>query len=86
MTDVMMRCADEAAARWCAKLEGGPVELDMQREFAKLTLDVVGRAAFGSGDAVSDKVSDEVYTGLNRLVEDKVARIFSGVVFIPGYR
>jgi hypothetical protein len=87
MTDIMVRCANEAAGRWCEKLQTGPGELDMQYEFSRLTLDVIGRAAFGTGGAASEVVAaDEVYIGMNKLLEEKVGRIMSGMEFIPGYR
>ena len=43
----MIACAHSAVDRWLGELHDGYGELDMYQKFAELTLDVIGRAAFG---------------------------------------
>ncbi|GAQ84494.1 cytochrome p450 [Klebsormidium nitens] len=85
MSEIMIKCTNEAADRWCQTIQGGTQELEMLLEFSKLTLDVIGRAAFGSEDVASGKAADELYGGLSKLIEDKVAGIMEGWSLIPGY-
>lgn len=85
MSEIMIKCTNEAANRWCQTVNQGGQELEMLLEFSKLTLDVIGRAAFGSEDVASGRAADELYVGLSKLIEDKVTRIMEGWALIPGY-
>jgi hypothetical protein len=85
MSAIMVRCANEAVSRWCQNVKAGTQELEMLLEFSRLTLDVIGRAAFGSDDAASTSAADEVYTGLGMLIEEKTNRMLNGIGLIPGY-
>jgi cytochrome P450 len=44
---IMIECAHTAVDRWLHELHDGVGELDMYQKFSELTLDVIGKSAFG---------------------------------------
>lgn len=78
---IMIDCAHSAADRWLRELRDGYGELDMYQKFAELTLDVIGRSAFG---IESRESSESVIGSFNRYLFCCRELVFGPPAACPG--
>ena len=68
-----------------ASQSSSPAVFDLHVAISALTLDIIGRAAFGSSVGGASSTSEEVYTSLAALLSAAVNTVLSLRAFIPGY-
>uniref|UniRef100_A0A7I4BU64 Cytochrome P450 n=1 Tax=Physcomitrium patens TaxID=3218 RepID=A0A7I4BU64_PHYPA len=62
----MIDCAHSAVEKWSRELNDGYSELDMYQKFAELTLDVIGKTAFGTEEIGGASEAASVIGSFNR--------------------
>ncbi|KAG0569611.1 hypothetical protein KC19_6G102500 [Ceratodon purpureus] len=80
----MIECAHSAVDRWLGELHDGHGELDMYQKFAELTLDVIGRAAFGLETGGASESASAVIGSFNRYLLCCRELVFGPPAACPG--
>lgn len=79
----MIECAHSATERWIVNLSRGQGEFDMYQEFAKLTLDVIGRTAFGAEIGGNARLASTVIGRFNRYLLNCRELVFGPAAIYP---
>lgn len=84
MLPIMLDCATKATDRWLDALQSNhSVEIDASAEMSQLTLDIIGRAAFGSAIGGKTDEAARVFESLRDVLDLGTAQLLSPMTFVP---
>lgn len=81
MISLMIQMTKNLLDHW--QNNGEEFRLDLQNEMARLTLDIVTGAVFGSGLTKDNRVRDIIYNNVTTTLEDVEQRIITMIALIP---